>query len=869
MADRGVRVRLPNGESVVAPPDQAQDAVLAGDAQLEGARVRVIGPDGTGLVDAKDLHTAISHGYRLADDAEVEDHRLQQRAAENPAWQAAAFFEGGARTLTLGLTDKIGTDVIGVDPAHLRARAGTGAATVGELGGLALAVYGGGALAGAGGIGRGVTALGARGAIAANPAMAARAGGMALARKMGIRSAAGRAVVAEGLEGAAYGAGHAVSESALWDKELTGEDLAYYMGIGGLAGVAGAGLGEGVAAAFRGGKNATGRALARVAEASSPESGGVLSKVGDMYGDPKLLSTKRGREVVMNREAVRKSATREAAEVIRPLNKELASLERKVSEVGSRMRKVEMDSTIDRNVARLRLSTTTNTISGRIKTLLDDVGGPMSLRGKSKRLVKELDHELDGFAKQAAKDNPALSYQNLDYVSSRVGGIVRQLESSGDVSAAEIAGQLRAVGRVVDDTLDDRFVFGAMADSRRAVLQAKDAVEAARSKVPSFMAEGATDPAVLQRLMRDGDVDSYTLARMDYLEEMFSKREMPQSLVKELTSIRSKLSSARSVLKKNQVDAQFLHTLDNLAEAEMRHQGIREAGNMLGAGSIAGSLLSGGGLGVGALAAAGLNIMTRPGAMVQSIARVVEATQKLGAKRSAAIGNFVQKATGAAKSAGKAARVVAPRLGRERAIEIAKQMENMTPEDLVTPSPALRQLAEFAPDTALRAQATNVRAIQFLKSKAPVPYRNQWTGAEYYDPVSMDRYARYAEAVMNPMVVWDGLAEGRLTNEHVEAVREVYPNTFRQVQYDVVDGIAGKKTTYKARVTIGTLLEVPIDPSLSIEHRQLVDQAFAPKAPEEQPLMGGTQINAAAAHQIGKRANSLTPQATSLEERRE
>lgn len=221
-------------------------------APEEGARVAVVDELGKiGTIDASEyMSKNISQaGMRIATPQEVEEQRKEQEYGNSLATLQATA-EGVARGTTVGLSDLLLKN-LGVSAEGLRERKERNpiASTTGEVGGvIGSAVFTGGAF-GVAGTGA-KTAAGRLGAglLGSTPAGLVARGGMAaeegLARLVGegvLRKALTTAAVGAG-EGAIYGAGEAVSESALGDHELTAERLLASAGKGALWGGGGAGL---------------------------------------------------------------------------------------------------------------------------------------------------------------------------------------------------------------------------------------------------------------------------------------------------------------------------------------------------------------------------------------------------------------------------------------------------------------------------------------------------------------------------------------------------------------------------------------------------------------------------------------------------
>lgn len=146
------------------------------------------------------------------------------------------------------------------------------------------------------------------------------------------------------------------------------------------------------------------------------------------------------------------------------------------------------------------------------------------------------------------------------------------------------------------------------------------------------------------------------------------------------------------------------------------------------------------------------------------------------------------------------------------------------------------KLNAHAPEIGAYASTTATRAINFLFDKMPkdpngtalMPFDRP------YEPSSMElaKFERYVQAVENPMSVLDEAQNGTLTQEHVEALKAVYPVIYGEIRSKVYDEIAthGKefKVPYNRKIQLGTLLDLPLDTSLNPTFIAAMQNSFLP-----------------------------------------
>ncbi len=155
-----------------------------------------------------------------------------------------------------------------------------------------------------------------------------------------------------------------------------------------------------------------------------------------------------------------------------------------------------------------------------------------------------------------------------------------------------------------------------------------------------------------------------------------------------------------------------------------------------------------------------------------------------------------------------------------------------------------------APNASKFAQLVLGKAVSFLYEKMP---KDGQAGMHPLDdrefqPSSMDmsKFKRYVQTVENPYSVLEDLQAGTLTKEHVETLQIVYPAIYQQMRNEAMKYVAQKpKLDYSRKVQLGTLLNIPTDPSMQPKAIAALQMNFAPKQEESggavNPTVGGTQ----------------------------
>jgi hypothetical protein len=204
---------------------------------------------------------------------------------------------------------------------------------------------------------------------------------------------------------------------------------------------------------------------------------------------------------------------------------------------------------------------------------------------------------------------------------------------------------------------------------------------------------------------------------------------------------------------------------------------------------------------------------------------------------------------GAARGVGEALKRVAPIAGADR---VARMETVRATAARLASDPSLLadeqrkmtiDLDEAAPRLAKAiALKTNV-AAQFLASKAPPAYAPPMSKAPpMIDPIALETYSRYVEAVTDPIATLARVSDGTLTTEHVEALRAVWPEMYAEAQRRVFAAVAGydKELPLDVATQLSVLFDAPVDPLLELSPGiQASFASGAMQAQAQQQAMGG------------------------------
>lgn len=177
---------------------------------------------------------------------------------------------------------------------------------------------------------------------------------------------------------------------------------------------------------------------------------------------------------------------------------------------------------------------------------------------------------------------------------------------------------------------------------------------------------------------------------------------------------------------------------------------------------------------------------------------------------------------------------------------IQAQLSNLSNPDFLVERIAKVAAPAFniSPQMGMAAQNQLITAVEFLHNKLPKHIGSgpaQLLFPKEYEPTDMERaqFQRYAQIVEQPLTILEELEAGTMTREHVEALKYVYPEIYKQVQLSVYETIASNPdVSYQKKVQLGILLDIPSDESLTGESVLGLQNNFAPAQAQ---TMGGAE----------------------------
>lgn len=316
-------------------------------------------------------------------------------------------------------------------------------------------------------------------------------------------------------------------------------------------------------------------------------------------------------------------------------------------------------------------------------------------------------------------------------------------------------------------------------------------------------------------------------ARVAYFEKISKHVEFDDAGKKAFAKVRSDVDDLRREFKRQAVDA---GKLDDLLEwRRVESSGSPSIGatatstaSLLG-GIVGGALGGPVGAGIGAIAGGLATAARQPYTTLHRYAAIRSALNKADIRLDGVV----------SKMFGKAGEIRAPKLPRLPIGTVAGQLSRKEHDarrekaiekatDYLGSSEALAQalavpLYDVPPGISSTIQQQAQVAASFLQAKAPKVYKRGKT--KLVDPVSSASFARYLEAVADPIGALERFDTGRITAETAEAIRVVYPALFLDLQERIQTEMAraqdeGREIPYDKRIRYGQLFATTTDPSL-------------------------------------------------------
>lgn len=724
-----------------------------------------------------------SQGYVPASPRQVEDYQLQQKFG-TPSQAAAAFAEHAGSALTLGLSDVAERD-LGVPAEEMRAReeANPIASTAGTVAGVAAPFV----------VSGGLSALTA-------PRLIAEAGSgvseglAALAGKEAASKIAAKAAISgAGLltEGAFYGLGHVVHESALGDPNLTAQSAMAQIGWSALLGGA-LGAGGGVAGAL------AKKAFGTVAD----DSGALGQKVRDWlteFESNSIIKQAGGSDKTTFKKFFKtfgednaRSAAREAADLglvtrFSLPGQVLENSERKLAEVGPRIGQILNDA--DAQATAANLPSAARFFDDAREELLP----PLQRNPFNKAAARQMEDVLD------------------DYES-------RVIMSPVEGKSVSVWHDIR---RELDDQIRGLREGWGMDPSRNVQI---DAANDLRRMVSDHLSESVD--SVL------GKQEEWKALNRQYNVASAFKTIAKNGVEKQgnnllsLTGVMSGLAGA--------THGPVVGALGAAAATAARHFGSGVLGfaarDLRGAleSDAAEALADKTGVAIAAERQAGSDMAAQSATTapesVAVLSSLEQANQNVARKIDKAASILVR---GKEAAKGETADAIgnlfkhSPEDAKEEFQDHAQQLRMMTDPQQQQGwlSSMTNELEPHAPQTAQAMQVGAARAAAFLASKLPQPppggpLSHEWTPSL----AEISRFNRYRQAVQDPIGVLQQAAHGLVTPEAIEAVSTVYPQLYLGMQQAILSRLTGRHASpipYQSRLAMSLFMGQDMDGTLA------------------------------------------------------
>lgn len=765
-------------------------------AVVENGMVHVLDETGTPKKVPRDqLGQALANGFQLRSAAEVKSQRLQEKHG-GIGEQAITLAEGAASGATFGLSD-VALDAAGADTAG-RAVANPTTRGAGEVLGVVAPVV----LSGGTGSAAALARLTPAAKIAAG---AAKAEGLVARGVRGVMGTGKLATVTEraaalatsgAIEGAAFGAGRAVSDAALGDTPLTAEKLlsaaehgAMWGGAtGGVLGVSGVAL----------------KAAARRAS-ESMLGGKTLQEAATDFANKRAIKGVTGRN--------------------RKVFAELHANPERAKRIGERLRQMNLSG--DAATDAVALHTARKAVGKEMGTLASELDGMgVSATGPLKNAVAAVKQQAElaraDFGLGAGKKVAKKLEKQIEKIDEELQGgreftfseawKMRQAIDSAETAALEKVAQGRS-SPVADAIAEMRRSFDDAVTA--AIPQADDALVAAA-------AQGS--PAAVAQLSKHNSLrDAWKALKTEY----------------------SDLAMVAKAADDN-----------SIREAANRWGSPTDYASGLGSGNLIGVLtgLATGSVGVGALAGlaggavAGIAHKYARERGSAFVAKMAERVAAFDTRVEAAAKALVREG-GVGKAAKTAPAIIAAGNWEDRFDTLRQQLGVFQHN----PEKAVEMLAEMTGDIAIKdptlAQELHTQILgdsQYLLSKMPLAFsrvNNSLTPMLEEGRISgfdKRRAVRIADALNDPASVLEDLQRGVINRDGIQALQDRRPQVFEIIQGKVIEEVAMRDTPlpFRKRTLLSVAFDFQGDWSLLPQNLAAIQAAVRPQE-EAQPSGGG------------------------------
>lgn len=866
--------RLYDGKTVAEISTQEiLEALAAGEwwAYETPPKVPMISPEGRRLFkpfESERVRSALSAGWRFETPEEEKKRWRKEEFGDRPL---AAGVAGLARGLTFGLSDAALAKGEIVDPRVLQAikEENEAVSYAGEILGAVGPVVASG---GTGAIARGIAGAGAipRAATALAERTAARLGG----------GLGGRAV-GYGLEGAVFGAGQAISEAALEDRDLAAEQMLAHMGLGATLGGGFAGVGHLIGK----GKDVIKRRFARPKPKRVGPEPGIFEKTaafGKPFDAEDLAEFTRGPDAKWARQHLHDTAetidknSEEIFEILRGIKKN----EDVILDNWSIGKAEQVQKAIPEEIAEDAFQETSNlmgTIQSRLKEMLDAGEGEFD-----RKYLQKLTKRLEAVGKHIEKVNPenkvlpksakAGVFIELDGLKKDIGKMVVALKRSR-TPLRPLFRTTQAVERMfyeLRDFLQKESLWGAMATRQRAINAAwhkwfnaqEHTIRAAMwrragKKPDTFDFIYEPDLAGIKKVLSRSAVPEGRQDIENYLMQLQFSRELVGEMTKHLDLDKAILAKGDDIIKGYGNIIEIAKKTRSIAESKGKFDALMKKAGFGAGRDPLGSYGSAFGLGLlfGSPAAgigirAGLDIISNPERLIKARIMIDRLNERMRNKTKSAIQTYL-KPSAAAKAAAKAAPKRATR--KEVFSEYERAREDL--DGLVSPESLQDRLTTALEDMDLPSQEAEglvmatTRAVDHLRQTAPLAASRAGLLGIQDQQENMSQIQQWMDrmqVIENPLSILDDLQAGTLTLAKVITLRAVYPEIYSRIVQQAAELIANadiKDLPYQKRIQLTMLLGMPLDATLQNETMATMQESYMKEDKRQAPRVAPSRAS--------------------------
>jgi hypothetical protein len=245
-----------------------------------------------------------------------------------------------------------------------------------------------------------------------------------------------------------------------------------------------------------------------------------------------------------------------------------------------------------------------------------------------------------------------------------------------------------------------------------------------------------------------------------------------------------------------------------------------------------------GGLAGGPMGALLAGVATNPAIAVRALGMMERITQSSSEGMAAAIRQFLRRTGAAARPVAREGARRARRAGvagAEAYMGRIRQLDEdrRDPRGMVARMGSRLSDLDAAPHVRDAVAAGIARRNAYLQQHRPpsmvLPGQIRPQTRALPSPATIAAFMRRVRAADNPSTLIDDLRSGTISAEAVDAVRNVYPRIYRQMQETVLREMASDEARpgFAERVRLGVLLGAPTDPALTPGHLAVTQGVFA------------------------------------------